>query len=253
MQLFLSKTVYTVMDTIYINLFAGPGTGKSTTAAGIFYKLKHKGYNAELIQEYAKDRVWQEDYQTLKFQPYVLGKQLYRQFRVKDKVEVAVTDSPVLFSLLYKGFGCVEGFDEVVLRQFNLFNNLNIYLERNLEDHPYNPKGRYQTQEEAVALDAKNLELLGSLGVQYHKVRLDKNDKYIDEIIQLFIDKFKKQSDEELEFKKKHPHAVHVLSEPATMQDFINIFGWAEEEMEEAKVLLESVKEDHAAEDNETA
>ena len=115
-------------NTLFVNLFAGPGTGKSTTAAGLFYTLKNNSHNAELIQEYAKDKVWGEDFKTLQFQPYILGKQLYRQFRLMGQVDVAITDSPVLFSHIYKGFGWVEGSDDVLLKQFNLFNNLNIFL-----------------------------------------------------------------------------------------------------------------------------
>ena len=49
-----------------INLFAGPGTGKSTTAAGLFYKMKSKGYMVELVTEFAKDLVYQESFFRLK-------------------------------------------------------------------------------------------------------------------------------------------------------------------------------------------
>lgn len=40
-----------------VNLFAQPGAGKSTGAAYIFAKLKMAGVNAELITEFAKDKV----------------------------------------------------------------------------------------------------------------------------------------------------------------------------------------------------
>ncbi len=35
---------------IVINFFAGPGSGKSTTAAGVFFTLKTAGQKAELVQ-----------------------------------------------------------------------------------------------------------------------------------------------------------------------------------------------------------
>ena len=38
-----------------INLFGGPGVGKSTAAATIFSKLKTLGFNVEIIHESAKD------------------------------------------------------------------------------------------------------------------------------------------------------------------------------------------------------
>ena len=45
---------------IVVNLFAGPGSGKSTTCAGVFAKLKLAGVNCEMALEYAKDKVWEE-------------------------------------------------------------------------------------------------------------------------------------------------------------------------------------------------
>lgn len=89
--------------TLIVNLYGGPGTGKSTTAAGLFYKLKEAGINSEYIQEYAKDKTWQADYFTLECQPYITSKQLYRLHRVLDKVDVVVTDSPLIQGLVYKG------------------------------------------------------------------------------------------------------------------------------------------------------
>ena len=36
------------MPTLVVNLFGGPGSGKSTGAAYVFARLKMLGYNAEL-------------------------------------------------------------------------------------------------------------------------------------------------------------------------------------------------------------
>lgn len=51
------------MDTncLVVNLFGVPGAGKSTGAAYIFSQLKMAGINAELITEFAKDKVWEEN------------------------------------------------------------------------------------------------------------------------------------------------------------------------------------------------
>ncbi len=38
---------------IVINLFAGPGAGKSTTCAGLFYKLKMMGVSPEVVRKVA--------------------------------------------------------------------------------------------------------------------------------------------------------------------------------------------------------
>lgn len=173
------------MTTKFVNLLSGPGVGKSSTAAGLFSKLKFQGINAELITEYAKDRVWSEDFKTLQLQSYVLGKQLNRQFKLLGQVEIAITDSPIIFSLLYKGFGCVEGWDEVVVKQFNLFDNLNIFLKRDPVAHPYNTKGRSQSEEEAMELDQKTRNILSLYDIPYHEVIVTNDGSHIDEIIRI--------------------------------------------------------------------
>jgi adenylate kinase family enzyme len=45
---------------ILVNLYGAPGSGKSTGAAYIFSKLKMAGVDAELVTEFAKDKVWEE-------------------------------------------------------------------------------------------------------------------------------------------------------------------------------------------------
>lgn len=173
------------VNTLYVNLYGGPGTGKSTTAALTFGRLKVNGTNAELVQEYAKDRVWQEDWAALRFQPYIQGKQMFRQYRLLGKVEVAVTDSPILLSALYAGFGCVEGWELVLFHQYQLFNNLNVFLVRNSEAHPYNSKGRSQSEEQAIAIDVQTKELLDRFGVAYHEVAIKENGSHVEDILSL--------------------------------------------------------------------
>ena len=86
---------------IIVNLFGVPGAGKSTGAAYIFSQLKMKGINAELITEFAKDKVWENNEKVFKNQLYLFGKQSFRISRVQDEVDVIVTDSPLLLSILY--------------------------------------------------------------------------------------------------------------------------------------------------------
>ena len=75
---------------LIVNLFGVPGAGKSTGAAYIFAKLKMLGINAELITEFAKDKVWENNTEVFKNQAYLFGKQSYRISRCKDKVDVIV-------------------------------------------------------------------------------------------------------------------------------------------------------------------
>lgn len=133
------------MKTIVINLYGGPGCGKSTIAALVFGKLKQKGINCELVTEYAKDKVWEESYTTLKNQIYVFGKQLHRMWRLNNKVNVIITDSPLPLSIIYDSEKDVN-FENLVMSEFNKFDNFNIIINRSTK---YQIEGRYQTEEEA--------------------------------------------------------------------------------------------------------
>lgn len=141
-----------------VNLFGTPGAGKSTGAAYIFSKLKMRGYNVELVTEFAKDKVWEKNEEVFKNQAYIFGKQSFKMSRCKDKVDIVVTDSPLLLSALYNEDPVLgEKFNEVVAAVFNSYNNINFFIER---CKPYNPIGRNQTEEESDALRENLIKLL---------------------------------------------------------------------------------------------
>jgi len=48
-----------------INLFGGPGCGKSTAAAGLFHLMKSNHMSVELVNEFAKEIVWENNLVTL--------------------------------------------------------------------------------------------------------------------------------------------------------------------------------------------
>ena len=80
--------------TKYINIFGGPGAGKSTTAALLFAEMKSGGFKVELVTEVAKDFVWEDRSTTLSIQPYITIKQHRNLVRLKGKVDYVITDAP---------------------------------------------------------------------------------------------------------------------------------------------------------------
>ena len=129
------------------NLFGAPGAGKSTGAAFLFSQLKLAGINAELVTEYAKDKVWEEDRAVFDNQVYIFGKQSFRISRLVGKVDVAITDSPILLSDYYNHndrWG--KEFSALAQKLFEDYDNLNFFVERS---KPYNPAGRFQNEKES--------------------------------------------------------------------------------------------------------
>lgn len=169
--------------TLIVNLFAGPGAGKSTTAAGVFYKLKSLGKNVELVTEVAKDFTWANRHYCLRCQPLIFGKQLYRLERLIDKVDVVITDSPILLSIVYAG-QYPKSFIDFATDVFNTFDNVNYLLNRKKE---YVPIGRRQSAESSMALDVTIRALLEAMYIDYDVV--DGNEEGVRQITHDIIER----------------------------------------------------------------
>lgn len=154
------------MKTTVVNLFGGPGTGKSTNAALTFGKLKVRGITAEYITEFAKDLVWEERHHALGEQPYLAAKQAYRIQRCLGKVPVIITDSPILLSLIY-GENLGPAYEDHIWEVWDSWDTMNFFLIRDDEKHPYVSLGRTQENvSEAEEVDRKVENFLS-----YHEVR----------------------------------------------------------------------------------
>jgi hypothetical protein len=150
-----------------INLFAGPGAGKSTTAAELFYRMKHSGYKVELITEFAKEKVYEGHFGCLEDQIYVFAKQQRRLNRLIGSVDYAISDSPLLLSIIYNK-NLSDNFNRLVWEIWNHYENINYFIER---DKPYAKYGRTQTEEEAKAIDDRVKMLVGSKNYKLVKSR----------------------------------------------------------------------------------
>jgi hypothetical protein len=150
---------------ILVNLYGAPGAGKSTGAAYIFSQLKMAGINCELVTEFAKDKVWEENKAVFDNQAYIFGKQYFKISRCADKVDVIVTDSPLLLSLIYNDNPILgEEFNALVRRVAGSYDSLNFYLTRKKD---YNPIGRHQTEEESDQKGVEIKEMLDKERIDY--------------------------------------------------------------------------------------
>lgn len=155
-------------------LYGGPGTGKSTTAAGLFADLKMRGVNCELVHEVAKDFVWEKRATALSHQPYIIAKQMFHMDRLGDQVDVIVTDTSTLYALIY-GEKLLTEFKEWVIADYKARRTLNIFLDRN-PSRPYSTEGRYQSKEEAEACDGQIRSMLDSIRISPHVVPAGRPD-----------------------------------------------------------------------------
>jgi len=162
-----------------INLFAGPGAGKSASAANIFSQLKAKHYNIEIICEYVK--LWA--YQSIPVesfdQVFLLGQQIRQEDVVlRNGVNTVVTDSPLLMYPCYakkygfKGWrhllGIVEEFEES-------YPSINIFLIRD-KNVSYANEGRFHTLSSAIEMDKAIMETIHESEIPYKIFHIGDDD-----------------------------------------------------------------------------
>jgi nicotinamide riboside kinase len=162
-----------------ICLYGGPGSGKSTTAAGLFYHLKMMGYNCELNREYVKDWVWEGRKYDDGDQTYFFAKQSRKErILIRNGLDFIITDSPLILTHFYglKYDWLEQNFNtsEIMLKHHHAYCKKYGYtiehfiLERN---KGYNPAGRNQNEEEAKQFDLEIRDLLDSKSIKYTIVR----------------------------------------------------------------------------------
>lgn len=155
------------MSALVANLFGGPGSGKSTTAAGVFCNLKKQGINCELVTEFAKELVWESRAIALDNPIYILGKQYHKFYRILEQVDVIITDTSFVYGCVYAPANYFPSFNDLVLEIFNSMNNVNYWIERN---KVYSAIGREQTEEEALAIDDKMEHTLLQMNILYKTI-----------------------------------------------------------------------------------
>lgn len=178
-----------------INLIGQPGAGKSTLAATVFAKLKMLGVNCELVTEFAKDKTWEQNTTALSNQIYVFAKQYYRMDRCSGKVDVLITDSPLIMSPMYnKDMDIDKPLKELVSAINDKYHNLYYYVKRVKK---YNPIGRNQTEGESDEIGVKLQQMLDDYGIEYTVVpgRLESADVIIEQLRPYVKDKMADTSD----------------------------------------------------------
>jgi nicotinamide riboside kinase len=165
--------------TTIISLYGGPGTGKSTSSAYLFYKLKSMGLSTELVREYVKNWAWEGRHIEKYDQMYFMGKQIRAESLLFGKVDYVVTDSPVMLGAYYAELYTTPVIAAGVLSGVQAFykqalddghKHLHVFLERT---KPYVQAGRYETAKQAKDVDSGVKNMLEDLGIGFSAYKTD--------------------------------------------------------------------------------
>jgi len=171
-----------------INLYAGPGAGKSTLASWLFAELKIRGYSIELVSEYVKS--WAIEKRTIHpfHQVYFMGRQLEYEYRfLTNGVKHIITDSPVFLAATYARyynshlFEVANQMESIISTYEKKHPAINILLKRG--DY-FQQEGRYHNREQAEKIDLAVLSTLVANGVTFKEFYAEDRQSILTYIIE---------------------------------------------------------------------
>ena len=175
------KTKYD--ETLVINLIGGPCSGKSTVAAELFARLKKMGVHCELVSEYIKERIYEENKTITTHQISIFGMEHYSIVNKIGKVNVIVHDGSFINNIIYKPIENPE-FDNLIVSEYHKFNNLDFFIKRgNIEFEDY---GRIHNLKQSKELDKIIKDTYNKYGLSF--IEVEARDA-VDKIIPILLKK----------------------------------------------------------------
>lgn len=180
--------------TIVINGYGGPGAGKTTSCMNICAELKKQGFNAEYVQEYAKELVYDKNFELLdgskEHQFEILKEQVHRMDRLIGKTDFIVTDSPILLNTVYNKQLTPE-YERMVSELSGQYQNFSFFMKR--DDSQFQTEGRIHDLQESKQKDKEIKSLL-----KKHKVYYGTYDhETVDVVVQNAIANFRRLEKDE--------------------------------------------------------
>ena len=162
----------------------GPGIGKSTFAAGLYAEMKQQNINVELVTEFAKDCVYEKQFELLKNDQLLLlaqqNRRLQRIEQSNENVQFVITDSPLLLGKIFANKNNYSrnftSFQDFVVDLFESYDNINLVLDRSLIS--YQSEGRVESYSESLEIDKLILKELNFWKMNY-TIITDRNFKEV--------------------------------------------------------------------------
>lgn len=161
--------------TCLINFLGSPGSGKSVLGTTLYSELKVRDFEVEFVNEFVKTWTYTGRKVNKFGQYYIFGMETEQQQRLFNKVDYIIADSPVMLTAFYQYY--YWGSDSLInpCKEFYKFAEeegikvVNIFIDRKFK---YNPKGRFQTEEESNEVKNELLKWLPENGFEFHHLKV---------------------------------------------------------------------------------
>lgn len=166
----LPESKMRLYPTKVINIIGGPGCEKSLVAAALQVFFHVHGKTVEGIPDFAKNLVWQSNFEVLKNQYFIAQRQFEMLSLVDGQVQFLLNECALpqvmYYNETYADNICdIAKTREQILEWHNQFDNVNILVERS--DKKYIHTGRFQDEEQARSIDRGLRTLLDREGMPY--------------------------------------------------------------------------------------
>jgi hypothetical protein len=172
----LPETKMRLYPTKVINIIGGPGCDKSFYSAALVLYLNIHNKTVEIIPDYAKSLVWQQNFEVLKNQ-YFIAQRQYEMINLLDgQVQFLITECS-LPQVLYYNEHYEENICDIaktrnqILQWYKQHDNVNILVERG--DKKYIHTGRFQDEDQARAVDRGLRGILSREGIPFTMLKGD--------------------------------------------------------------------------------
>jgi hypothetical protein len=160
-----------------INLFGGPGVGKTTLASSVFASLRKQGVQCALVTEWIKQWAY-EGREQRGFDPfYAFARQLHSEEESLRHVGYTISDSPVYLQCMYADKNAADIAPDMwrIAHAYELaYPSLNYYVIR---DGSYEQNGRWESEDEALEMDLHIRAKLVRWGVKHAVVSRDNAER----------------------------------------------------------------------------
>jgi nicotinamide riboside kinase len=178
---------------LVVNIFGGPGSGKSTFAAELFCALKKHHIEAACPEEHAKLAIWSGQPWLLDQQTVMLGRTWETIHALQGKVEVIIVDSPILLCSVYAREREPVSFHQLTADLHRRTDRLNLLLERD-GSAQYSTNGRRENEAEAKIVDEQILTTLDIHHEPHHEV--SRTDQDVTKVVTAIMEHCRKQRGE---------------------------------------------------------